>query len=104
MTPALVLAFAAPVLAGVTAHYWFLVALHGRRPKVCETGGWLVTFAAAILLFPSEWRGLEFFTFAAMLWSALVQVFLCVCFQPLARRIYQRRLPRHTSRSIGPGG
>lgn len=95
----IVLAFVAPVLAGVTAHYWFLVALQGRRPNVSEAGGWLVTFAAAILLFPREWRGLEFFTFAAILWSALVQVFLCVCFQPLARRIYRRRLRRDASRS-----
>ena len=95
----LVLAFVAPVLAGVIAHYGFLVALHGRRPNVCEAGGWLVTFAAAVLLFPREWRGLEFFTLAAMLWSGLVQAFLCVCFQPLARRIYQWRLRRQASRS-----
>jgi Na+/proline symporter len=95
----IVLAFVAPVLAGVTAHYWFLVALHGRRPHLCEIGGWLVTFAAAILLFPKGWRGLEFFTLAAMLWSALMQALLCVCFQPLARRIYQWRLRRHASRS-----
>jgi hypothetical protein len=87
----IVLAFVAPVLAGVTAHYWLLVALHGSRAKLCETGGWLVTFAAAILLFPRGWRGLEFFTFAAMLWSSLVQAFLCACFQPLARRIYRRK-------------
>jgi cobalamin synthase len=80
-------AFVIPIIIGVTAHSIARRKLLRRTGRLAEAIGWVTTLALAAIVFPPEWRGLEYFTLAASLWYALVQIFLCVAFQPVARRI-----------------
>lgn len=77
--------FGGPIVGGVIAHYIARRKLHPRFRKTAEAVGWVTTAVLAVFAFPREWRDLEFFTLAALLWYALAQVLLCVIFLPIVR-------------------
>lgn len=81
-----------PIVAGGMVHYYLLLRTDAKRPFVAEAAGWLVTFAAAIPLFPAAWQGMEHATCVLAVLYAAFQVLLCVALQPVARRLARRRL------------